>query len=386
MFDPKRVAVLDVLRDREKVGELTRTDRGAIFRYTDEFLGSDRPPAALHLPKRPAGVEAGGTANLPPFFAGLLPEGVMQEAVARSTRLSRDDYFSLLAVTGYDAVGDVTIRVPGEEAPRGPRNAGEVKDRIERILKGNRVEIAYTVSGIQPKLSIGQAVASMRGSIAIVKIEPPQYPGLLANEAYFMKLASKSGIPVPRVRLEEGALIVERFDRIKRRDQPPQQVHVEDALQIMDKYPSAKYSLDYLEIMDAAHRLGVAKSVLLDLLRLYAYSFAIGNGDLHAKNVSFQYRSRMWRLTPAYDLVCTIPYFEADAFGRNMVLPLDEQYGDFTARDFTLAGERYALPAKAVASMLAKVGQGVLDHLDSACPVAENIQAEIRARGARLLP
>lgn len=379
MIDPKAVATLDVYRDRERVGELARTAHGSVFRYSEAFLNSGAPPIALHLPKRTEGIEAGGTTNLPPFFAGLLPEGVMQEAITRSVRISRDDLFSLLAITGYDAVGDVTVRVPGSPPPEPLTHPRQVRELIDQILGGSRVGFAHSVSGVQPKLSIGQAIASSRGSVAIVKIEPGQYPGLLANEAHFMKLAPQTGIATSKVRLGEGILVVERFDRIKRPDQPPRQIHVEDALQIMDKYPYAKYSLDFLEIMDAARGLGVARSVLLDLLRLYAYSYVIGNGDLHAKNVSFQYRDQTWRLTPAYDLLCTLPYFPADT----MALPLDEQTGEFTGSDFKRVGIRYELPEKALDSMLEKVRRGVLGGVDSS-PLPSDVREGICRRAGRL--
>lgn len=389
MTDPKAVDVLSVLRDGIGVGTISRTGDGAIFRYSTEFLASSQEPIALHLPKDPGGTEARGTTNLPAFFAGLLPEGIVQEAIVRASRLSRDDLFSQLAITGFDAVGDITIRIPGELLRSGLSTPSEVKVALRALLAGHSNLQLSAVSGVQPKLSIGQAVASSRGTVAIVKIEPEQYPGILVNESYFMGLARRAGLRAAEVKLQEETLVVRRFDRVKRKGQPPGQIHVEDALQVMNRYPFAKYSLDYTEIMETAARLEVARAVQLDLLRLYAFSFVIGNGDLHAKNVSFEYQraARRWLLTPAYDLVCTLPYFASDAFGRHMALPLEEQYGAFVAEDFRKVGARFDLPAKAIDSMLREVVHGVRAGLsESAPPVGAEFVDEILHRASGLDP
>jgi serine/threonine-protein kinase HipA len=53
--------------------------------------------------------------RFPPFFEGLLPEGVMLEGMLRRLKIDRDDYFSQLMATGQDLVGAVTCeRLPDE--------------------------------------------------------------------------------------------------------------------------------------------------------------------------------------------------------------------------------------------------------------------------------
>ncbi len=387
MTDPKSLEELNVFQNREKVATLRRIKQGAVFQYTSEFLASNRAQIALHLPKTANGIEVHGTTNLPAFFAGLLPEGVMQDAIIRSMRLSADDLFSQLAISGFDAVGDVTVSPPGAQAAKRPSSAGEVRALIAEIMLGRSGPLANTLSGVQPKLSIGHAVTSSRGIVAIVKVEPPQYPGLLANEAYFMRVAKQAGLRVAEVKLEEDVLVVTRFDRVKQKGHPPRQVHVEDGLQVLNQYPFAKYSLDFLELMDAAVNLGVAKSVLLDLLRLYAYSYAIGNGDLHAKNVSFMYHPEtgFWQTTPAYDLLCTLPYFDSDPFGRNMALALGEQWSEFRRDDFARHGANYGIPEKAIDSMLHEVSSGVSSAVQAdSPPTPAHISREILERAHTL--
>ncbi len=45
----------------------------------------------------------------PPFFEGLLPEGIMLEALLRKYKIDRNDYFGQLIRVGQDVVGAVTV-------------------------------------------------------------------------------------------------------------------------------------------------------------------------------------------------------------------------------------------------------------------------------------
>lgn len=47
--------------------------------------------------------------HFPPFFEGLLPEGIQLEAILRKYKLDKQDYFGQLLVVGKDCVGAVTI-------------------------------------------------------------------------------------------------------------------------------------------------------------------------------------------------------------------------------------------------------------------------------------
>ena len=48
--------------------------------------------------------------GFPPFFDGLLPEGVMLEGLLRLRKLDRRDGFGQLLAVGGDLVGAVTVR------------------------------------------------------------------------------------------------------------------------------------------------------------------------------------------------------------------------------------------------------------------------------------
>ena len=358
MTNPKHVQTLEIHRNRVPVATLTKVPKGCVFRYTDEFLNSTQEAIARHLPKVRDGIETHGLANLPTYFAGLLPEGIMQDAIVRHQRLSRDDLFSQLVLTGYDAIGDIA-HIPGEPHPNRPSQVKDLAQAIRQMAYEDQFHPMSAITGAQPKMSIGHAIASQRTGHRIVKIPPREYPGILPNEEYFMKLAPKAGLPTARVTLDGENLVIHRFDR----QADSRQIHIEDTLQILDLYPNAKYSLDYLEIMDAAQSLEVGNATMLALLRLYAYSYCIGNGDLHAKNVSFQYGNG-WRMTPAYDLLCTLPFFEHS----KMALGLDDDFGNFTPEDFIRVAERYRIPEKSIRLMLQAVGIVVVREIAQTPP------------------
>lgn len=47
--------------------------------------------------------------TFPSFFEGLLPEGVMLDALLRKYKLDKKDYFGQLLKVGHDVIGAVTI-------------------------------------------------------------------------------------------------------------------------------------------------------------------------------------------------------------------------------------------------------------------------------------
>ena len=47
--------------------------------------------------------------RFPPFFEGLLPEGMMLEALLRQTKIDRHDLMSQIIAVGGDLVGNVTV-------------------------------------------------------------------------------------------------------------------------------------------------------------------------------------------------------------------------------------------------------------------------------------
>lgn len=73
------------------------------FTYLSDYQGA---PISLAMPVREAVYEF---KNFPPFFDGLLPEGIQLETLLRKYKLDKNDYFGQLLQVGNDLVGAVTV-------------------------------------------------------------------------------------------------------------------------------------------------------------------------------------------------------------------------------------------------------------------------------------
>ncbi len=84
-------------------GTFMETDTGFSFFYQDEYTGQ---PVSLTMPIQ---TKEYYFSAFPPFFDGLLPEGVQLDAMLRLKKLDRDDLFGQLIAVGTDLVGAVTV-------------------------------------------------------------------------------------------------------------------------------------------------------------------------------------------------------------------------------------------------------------------------------------
>jgi len=89
----------------EHAGDLIEVEKSRKYNfiYDDDYNG---PPISLTIPIKKKEHEFN---HFPPFFEGLLPEGMQLEALIRQTKTDRNDFYSLLLITGKDLVGSVTI-------------------------------------------------------------------------------------------------------------------------------------------------------------------------------------------------------------------------------------------------------------------------------------
>lgn len=364
MTSPKEVESVAVWADTVAAGTLRREPRGAVFEYTPEFLQvcqrrgwgvGFRVPLAQRA--RTEGV------NLHTFFAGLLPEGLRLAALIRSVKTSADDLFSLLLAAGAETVGDVRVTDADASEPVLP-----VVDasRLESISFAQtlRESLDYVdgpertaVPGVQAKISGGRAAVPARGGqggteAAILKLGTRELPNLVHNEAFIMEMARACGLAVAPTRIvndRTGApgLWVTRFDRARGR-----RLHQEDGCQLLDRYPEAKYRVSFTEVMDAVRDVVSSPAVELPrLLELLAFSYLVANGDLHARNVSVLVGvDGLVRLSPAYDLVTTLPYGN-----RKLALKVLGRDDHLKRAHFEELAVRYRLPAKTVMSRLDRV-------------------------------
>ena len=86
-------------------GELQEIERGKKYRfvYLDDYQG---PSVSLTMPIKQLVYDYD---KFPPFFEGLLPEGMMLEGLLRQTKLDRNDLMRQIIAVGGDLVGNVTV-------------------------------------------------------------------------------------------------------------------------------------------------------------------------------------------------------------------------------------------------------------------------------------
>jgi serine/threonine-protein kinase HipA len=88
-----------------RAGILEENQAHYIFQYDLDY---DGPPVSLTMPVRAGAYEY---ESFPPFFDGLLPEGIQLEGLLKIYKIDKIDYFSQLLVTGLDLVGAVTVEI-----------------------------------------------------------------------------------------------------------------------------------------------------------------------------------------------------------------------------------------------------------------------------------
>ena len=89
--------------DGNLAGYLEKSDGKYQFTYLSSYQGC---PVSLTMPTTQSQYVY---EMFPPFFDGLLPEGIMLEALLKRTKIDRDDLLSQLIAVGADLVGNVTV-------------------------------------------------------------------------------------------------------------------------------------------------------------------------------------------------------------------------------------------------------------------------------------
>jgi serine/threonine-protein kinase HipA len=89
-----------------EAGTLTESEAGReyMFEYNDGYAGLD---VSRTMPKSGKVYKYD---KFPPFFDGLLPEGIQLEGLLKIRKIDKNDFFSQLLAVGEDMVGVVTVK------------------------------------------------------------------------------------------------------------------------------------------------------------------------------------------------------------------------------------------------------------------------------------
>lgn len=319
------VQAADVYKAGRLAARLRRTDTGIAFTYDDGYLEEGGPAVATTLPvgDEPVVTVAGA---VPPFFAGLLPEGRRLSGLRRAVKTSADDELSLLLAVGRDVIGDVQVVPSGapvvEAAPVLSVGGAWSEVHFADLLADAGVVDRVGLPGVQDKVSARMIAVpiSRAGERYLLKLDPPEYPHVVADEAYFIGRALRAGLDAARAEVVQDAdgrsgLLVRRFDRVPRPDGTTRPLACEDGCQVLGRWPADKYSVRAEQVVAAMADHCSARAVAVrTFYQQLCFGWLTGNGDIHAKNLSILATGEgEWRASPAYDLPSTVPYDDRSA-------------------------------------------------------------------------
>ncbi|PWW37006.1 serine/threonine-protein kinase HipA [Idiomarina loihiensis] len=327
--------------------------------------------------------------RLPPVLSNLLPEGALRQWMAQALKVHQDNEFPLMAHMGRSLPGGLIASpiVAGQL----PVWALDHREQVEAI----QIDVAtqqnkFSLAGVQMKFS---SVRNKDGRFNIgtdanddswiIKIPSTVHPFVPFNEFSAMRLAEAVGVDIPEIKLvklskldnlpniqlpnEEYAYAIKRFDRDNGK-----RVHTEDFAQIFQVYSHEKYEkYNYEQIADALY--SYSHQGLKDvqqLARRILVNILLANGDAHLKNWSVIYSNpQRPMLSPAYDIVSTIPYVKGESeFALNMAK--NKNWYDVSMASFEIWSNRVGFPWQAV-----KVH--ITDTLDKARSVWPKLLTEL---------
>ena len=327
--------VLDVYLGRRLAGRLTQDEHGlTTFGYDAGWLAAPDAVPLSHSMLLRSGVF--GRNECRAFFAGVLPESGKRSLVARNLGVSANNDYALLERIGGDCAGAVTFIESGRSLPpeKGDYrlvDEGELEQLLfglpGRPLMAGEAGVRLSLAGVQDKLAVrimdGKVYLPLDGSPSshILKPAIKEYPDVVQNEAFCMRLARAVGLNVANVAVgRAGAvdyLCVERYDR----SVGPAGLlreHQEDFCQALNVSPDNKYQAEGgPSLKDCFGLLREASSSpvrdLQAMLDAVIFNYLIGNDDAHGKNFSLLYGRdatgrRTVGLAPLYDLISTARY------------------------------------------------------------------------------
>ena len=331
----KLPAALAVLLHGKRIGVINRLSGDRYLFAFDEAYVEDTNRPTLSLSYKGASglvTTVKPTAmRLPAFFSNLLPEGALRDYLAARADVKPGQEFILLWQLGADLPGAVTVeQLDDTWAPRPnvEKHAGtnDATALLKFSLAGVQMKFSALVNG-KGHLTIP---ASGVGGSWIVKLPSPHYPAIAENEYAMMELARSIGINVPEVRLlplEQIAGLPEDINRvpgqalaIRRFDRTADgiRVHMEDFAQVFGTYPDDKYKGRNYANIAAVLAAEAGEAAVHEFMRRLVFTVLTGNGDMHLKNWTLLYLdSRAPILSPAYDLVSTVPYLPRDNLALN---------------------------------------------------------------------
>lgn len=337
------------------------------------------------------------------WFRELLPEGEQYEHMLMQGGLRRGDTLGFLARYGRDVAGALQIwdlDDPTEPLPQEVRRISErqvrglLEDPLGMPLGNDKTAGKSSLGGVQPKIVLvkdNEGWAQPLGGYPTTHILKPQLTGTLKttifDEEYAMRLAKELGITSVNTEIVVFAglptLVIERYDR-----EAGSRVHQEDFNQALGAAGNNKYQevggVVSLQRIAQVLRRNATLSEVEALGRQLVFSCAVGNLDMHTKNVSLlHHRSGQVTLAPAYDVV---PQTHMPNDGK-MALAINKKYRhhEITYTDLVAELSSWGLPrSDGLVNEVLKQTEGLVTQRRPLPGAYEDLQTDILTSIARL--
>lgn len=249
----------------------------------------------------------------------------------------------------------------------------EISDQQLEEIASASVERGLTIPGVQKKLSLHHESGDGRGNRLtlvdyptgyILKPQTPEYKNLPEFEYLAMKLSEKTRVktvPYALIKLKDSlAYITKRIDRQTNKTTSFSQIDrfaMEDFCQLSERLVEDKYKGSYEACARVIKKFSSRPT--LDLSELFLrliVSFAVGNADMHLKNLSLIENapaSRIFILSQAYDILPVNVVDPRDE--EELALSLNAKKNKLTREDFLAFAEYCELPSGAAEKIIAKV-------------------------------
>ena len=326
---------LQVWIEDRPVGRLEKFGRGTSFTYNAGVKPTDA--ISLTMPVRITSYNC--SYGLLPIFDTNLPEGALLERITAGLRKARGsvDEIDVLELTGGNQIGRIRV-LPEGEVPERRTSIDDINEILEQQASRTLVNEIMTryavrsgVSGAMPKVLVDtESTDSSQGSTRqtiqtrdyILKFDAEDFPGLSLNEYHCMRAAWRAGVhrvAQTKLNVDGRMLSVRRFDH-----HDGHRTGFEDLASLNAKTSRDKYSGSIeTDLFKRVREFSGAteKENLEALYRLCVINIALRNGDAHLKNFAMLYEDTTAgpiQLAPAYDLVTTTVYIEADMMALSL--------------------------------------------------------------------
>lgn len=349
----------------------------------DYGLGSTVLSFAVPLTTSPRPEEAGLRRN---FFDEVLAEGKARDRLAANAKIDEENTFSLLRRYGRDVAGAMQVWDPSDpNEPRtpslGPLTPTGVRQLLAQVglapLGNVSVRHLSSLAGVQDKIVL---VRTMDGwaealdgypSTHIIKPVVGRFPSLIFDEEYGARIVRHLGLGTFDTHIDRfdgvSALVIERYDR-----GPSGRIHQEDFNQALGFRGDGKYEENgHPGLLSIARVLrdNIGRKAVESLLRMTTLSIAVGNLDMHAKNISVLHLpDGAVELAPMYDVV---PQMHL-ALDKEFAFSVNGKFGHatITRDDIVEEGRRWGI----------RNGRAIVD--DTVATIAEFVREERPSAGA----